>query len=181
MANREKKSSEVPPGATRKALDRQLDSGGGAPGSAAGPRHASADEGADDESFGRMETMANPARPDLENQFEEAAPSPRKPRTPVQRPEGTVPDEDFDPVTEDQKIPPDRSGALRLKGFEAIEYAEQRGLLLNKHPDSITGPRVDLSVAEATGIAEDDEDLIWLDVDAEEYYSGEASSYEPGR
>jgi hypothetical protein len=65
--------------------------------------------------------------------------------------------------------------------MEAIEYAEKQGLTLNKHPDSITGPRRGLSVAEAEAIADDDPDLIWLDVDKEEYYSGPPSSFEPDR
>ncbi len=181
MAKREKKPSEVPPGATRKALDRRLDPGGGAPGSAAGPRHGAADEGTEDETFGRTETAVTPARPELEDPFEEARPH-------VQRlidlPPGageTDDDEDAEPVMETQKIPPENAGTLRLKGFEAIEYAEKQGLLLNKHPNGITGPRMDFSVADAIGIAEEDEDLIWLDVSEEEYYSGEPNSYEPGR
>jgi hypothetical protein len=42
----------VPPGATRRAVDRPLDPGGGAPGSGAGPRHAAGDPGTDIESYG---------------------------------------------------------------------------------------------------------------------------------
>jgi hypothetical protein len=53
---------------------------------------------------------------------------------------------------------------MRLSGFEAIEYAEREGLRLNKHPDSISGPRIGLSVAEAEAIASEDPGLIWLDV-----------------
>ena len=58
---------------------------------------------------------------------------------------------------------------MRLTGFEAIEYAEKVGLKLNKHPDSIQGPRQDLSVAEAEGIATEDESLIWLDIPDKDY------------
>jgi len=69
----------------------------------------------------------------------------------------------------------------RLTGFAAIEYAEKQGLSLNKHPDSVNGPQEGLNVAEATAIADEDADLIWLDVSEEEYYSGAPISYEPGR
>jgi hypothetical protein len=47
---------EVPPGATRKALDRPLDPGGGPPGSGAGPRHAAGDPGTEVEEPGAAET-----------------------------------------------------------------------------------------------------------------------------
>ncbi len=70
---------------------------------------------------------------------------------------------------------------MRLKGFDAIEYAEKQGLSLNKHPDSINGPRNGLSPAEAEAIAVDDPDLIWLDVDDEEYYSAPPTDFEPDR
>ena len=46
----------IPPGATRAALDRPLDPGGGKPGSGAGPRHAAGDPGDDNESAGRSDT-----------------------------------------------------------------------------------------------------------------------------
>ncbi|MCI0458183.1 MAG: hypothetical protein L0Z62_14560, partial [Gemmataceae bacterium] len=46
----------IPPGATREALDRPLDPGGGAPGSGAGPRHAAGDPGGGGESTGRVDT-----------------------------------------------------------------------------------------------------------------------------
>src|SRR5205085_6682782 len=64
------------------------------------------------------------------------------------------------------KTPPQprREGTMRLTGFEAIEYAEKQGLLLNKHPDSVIGPRIGLTIAEAEAIASDDAELIWLDV-----------------
>jgi len=66
------------------------------------------------------------------------------------------------PLTEGKNI-------LRLTGFRAIEYAEKKGLTLNKHPDRIQGPRQGLSVAEGLAVAADDPALIWLDVDEDEY------------
>jgi hypothetical protein len=69
---------------------------------------------------------------------------------------------------------------MRLTGFEAIEYAEKEGLRLNKHPDSISGPRIGLSIAEAEAIASEDPGLIWLDVPDEQYY-GEQRNFEPER
>ncbi|HYT92319.1 MAG TPA: hypothetical protein VEL76_26635 [Gemmataceae bacterium] len=70
---------------------------------------------------------------------------------------------------------------MRLTGFDAIEYAEKQGITLNKHPDSITGPRTGLNIAEAEAIAVDDPGLIWLEVAEEDYYSGAPTSFEPGR
>jgi len=70
---------------------------------------------------------------------------------------------------------------MRLTGFAAIEYAEKQGLPLNKHPDSITGPRTGLTVAEAEAIASEDASLIWLEVDEQEYYSGPPTDFEPER
>jgi hypothetical protein len=61
-------SNEVPPGATRKALDRPLDPGGGLPGSGAGPRHAAADEGSDLEDAGPMDTNRTPASAPLDEE-----------------------------------------------------------------------------------------------------------------
>jgi hypothetical protein len=69
---------------------------------------------------------------------------------------------------------------MRLTGFDAIEYAEKAGLKLHKHPDSIEGPRVEISVAEAEALAEDTPDLIWLDVPDSEYYQP-SENLEPGR
>ena len=69
---------------------------------------------------------------------------------------------------------------MRLTGFAAIEYAEKEGLTLNKHPDSISGPRIGLSVAEAEAIASEDPELIWLEVPDARYY-GEQRNLEPGR
>jgi hypothetical protein len=53
---------------------------------------------------------------------------------------------------------------MRLTGFAAIEYAEKKGLTVNKHPDRVDGPRVGVGIAEAEAIASEDENLIWLDV-----------------
>jgi hypothetical protein len=69
---------------------------------------------------------------------------------------------------------------MRLTGFEAIEYAELQGLTLNKHPDSISGPRVGLNIAEAEAIASEDPELIWLEVPEDRYY-GEQTNFEPER
>jgi len=70
---------------------------------------------------------------------------------------------------------------MRLTGFDAIEYAEKQGLKLNKHPDSIQGPRLDVSIAEATAIASEDPSLIWLEVADQDYHSGPPTSFEPDR
>ena len=70
---------------------------------------------------------------------------------------------------------------MRLTGFEAIEYAEKQGMSLNKHPDSISGPRTGLNVAEAEAIASDDPSLIWLEVAEGEYHLGPATNLEPDR
>ncbi len=70
---------------------------------------------------------------------------------------------------------------MRLTGFEAIEYAEKQGLGLNKHPDSLSGPRTGLSIGEASAIAVDDPELIWLDVADDDYYCGSPTDFEPER
>jgi hypothetical protein len=68
---------------------------------------------------------------------------------------------------------------MRLTGFEAIEFAERAGLTLHKDADSIDDGVDALSIAEAEAIADDDPDLIWLEVSDEEYY-GEPRNMEPG-
>ena len=68
---------------------------------------------------------------------------------------------------------------MRLTGFSAIEYAERAGLTLNKSADRIDDGAEGLSIAEAEAIADDDPDLIWLDVTDDEYY-GELRNMEPG-
>jgi hypothetical protein len=61
-------SEGVPPGATRKALDRPLNPGGGAPGSGAGPRHAAGDPGSDIEETGEQDTDRSAASPPPEEE-----------------------------------------------------------------------------------------------------------------
>lgn len=68
---------------------------------------------------------------------------------------------------------------MRLTGFEAIEYAEQEGLTLNKLADSIDDAVAGLTIAEAEAIAVEDPDLIWLEVPEDEYY-GDPRNMEPG-
>jgi hypothetical protein len=68
---------------------------------------------------------------------------------------------------------------MRLTGFEAIEYAEKEGLTLHKAADSIDEGAEGLTIAEAEAIADEDPDLIWLDVPEEEYY-GEPHNMQPG-
>ena len=69
---------------------------------------------------------------------------------------------------------------MRLTGFDAINYAEQEGLTLNKDADRIDEGRTGLTVAEAEAIATEDPNLIWLEVPEMEYY-GEQRNMEPGR
>jgi hypothetical protein len=68
---------------------------------------------------------------------------------------------------------------MRLFGFEAIEYAEKEGLTLHKSADHIDEGADGLSIAEAEAIADDNPELIWLEVRAEDYYGGQCSM-EPG-
>jgi hypothetical protein len=68
---------------------------------------------------------------------------------------------------------------MRLTGFTAIEFAEKAGLTLHKAADSIDDGAEALSIAEAEAIADDDPELIWLDVTDDEYY-GEPRNMEPG-
>lgn len=67
----------------------------------------------------------------------------------------------------------------RLRGFEAIEFAEKEGLALNKAADAIDGPAHGLSVAEAEAIASDNPELIWVDVAEGDY--GVRKNMRPGR
>lgn len=69
---------------------------------------------------------------------------------------------------------------MRLKGFDAINYAEQEGLTLNKAGDRIDDSRTGLTVAEAEAIASEDPNLIWLDVPDSDYY-GEQRNMQPER
>jgi RNA polymerase-binding transcription factor DksA len=70
-------------------------------------------------------------------------------------------------------------GMIRLTGFDAVEYAELAGLTLNKAADSIDDVVTGLTIAEAQAIADEDPDLIWLEVPADEYY-GPPRNMEPG-
>jgi hypothetical protein len=69
---------------------------------------------------------------------------------------------------------------MRLTGFDAIAYAEQEGLLLNKAPDRIDDASVGLTVAEAEAVASEDPGLIWVEVPDREY-SGGPQNMQPGR
>jgi hypothetical protein len=69
---------------------------------------------------------------------------------------------------------------MRLTGFQAIDYAEQEGLTLNKAADRIDEGRTGLTVAEAQAIASEDPNLIWIEVPEMEYY-GQQRNMEPGR
>jgi hypothetical protein len=70
---------------------------------------------------------------------------------------------------------------MRLTGYAAIEYAEKHNLTLSKHGDAVDEPATGLTVAEAEAIAEDDEDLVYLDVRATEYAAAPPTSFEPDR
>src|SRR5688572_4567112 len=138
MARRkQKKSDEIPPGATKKALHRPMETGGGPPGSAAGSRHAADDEGTENEEFGRIDTIKTPASPQTEEEDKlEKGPPYSGPAggavggTPAQlrsaardRSDKDVPSHP-DPLRERQRIPPTaETGMKRLVGFAAIEYA----------------------------------------------------------
>src|SRR5437660_7338570 len=68
-------ADEVPPGATRKALDRPLDPGGGPPGSGAGPRHAAGDPGTAIEATGPADSnQIGPIPPPEEDALEQGPP-----------------------------------------------------------------------------------------------------------
>src|SRR5262245_34526628 len=64
----------------------------------------------------------------------------------------------------------DGERAMKITGFDAISYAEQEGLTLNKDADRIDGPATELSIAEAEAIAADRPELIWLEVSDDDYY-----------
>jgi hypothetical protein len=74
----------------------------------------------------------------------------------------------------------EKEAAMKLTGFDAIEYAEKEGLTLNKAADDIDDAATGLSVAEAEAIAVDDPDRIWLVVPEDEYY-GDRKNMEPER
>jgi len=70
---------------------------------------------------------------------------------------------------------------MRLTGFDAIEFAEKHNLSLSKHGDAVDEPAAGLTVAEAEAIAEEDEELIYLDVPDDEYRDAPPTSFEPDR
>jgi hypothetical protein len=70
---------------------------------------------------------------------------------------------------------------MRLTGYAAIEFAEKHNLALSKHGDTVDEPASGLTVPEAEAIAEEDEELIYLDVADAEYASAPPTSYEPDR
>ncbi len=69
---------------------------------------------------------------------------------------------------------------MRLKGFDAISYAEREGLKLHKVGDHIDPAQDGLTIAEAEAIATDDPELIWLEVPDSDYY-GEQRNMQPER
>lgn len=186
--------TEIPPGATRRALDRPLEPEGGPPGSGAGPRHAADDIGSESETFGRIDLGHTPASAPTEDEdFLEIGPTysellegavggaPAQARSLEGATESEVDQSDRapDPVVPVQAAFASAANMIRLTGDAAIEYAEKHGMSLNKHPDSITGPRVGLNIGEAQAIADDDPELIWLDVFKDDYYSGPPTDFEP--
>src|SRR5262249_7125619 len=89
------------------------------------------------------------------------------------------------PNTGSEEVPPGATGkaadrdsqrplrearhVVRLTGLAAIEYAEKKSLTLNKHPDRLEGPRQGLTVPEAVAVAGENPELIWLDIDEDDY------------
>ncbi len=70
---------------------------------------------------------------------------------------------------------------MRLTGYAAIEFAEKHNLTLSKHGDAVDDSATGLTVAEAEAVAEEDEDLVFLDVPDAEYAASPPTSYEPDR
>jgi len=70
---------------------------------------------------------------------------------------------------------------MRLTGYAAIEFAEKHNLRLSKKPDRIDEPAANLSVAEAEALAEEDEDLVYLDLPEQEYVNAPPTSFRPDR
>lgn len=56
---------------------------------------------------------------------------------------------------------------MNLTGYEAINYADENGLTLNKYSDPIEDAREGLSVDEARKVADEDPALIYVPVSAE--------------
>lgn len=61
----------------------------------------------------------------------------------------------------------DETMTTRIKGREAIGFAERQGLTLCKYNDPVEGAREGLSAEEAREIAREDPSLIYLDVDGD--------------
>ena len=75
----------------------------------------------------------------------------------------------------------ERCRQAKNAGFDAIEFAEKHNLTLSKLGDDIDDAASGLTVAEAEAIADEDEDLIFLDVPDDEYRKAPPSSFEPDR
>ena len=70
---------------------------------------------------------------------------------------------------------------MHLTGFEAIEFAEKHNLRLYKRGDKVDEYAEGLSVPEAEAIADEDENLIFLNVPDDDYYGAAPTSFEPDR
>ncbi len=55
---------------------------------------------------------------------------------------------------------------MKLTRYQAIRYAEAHGLTLNKYEDPIEDAREGLTPEEARKVAEEDPNLIWIEVDS---------------
>lgn len=54
---------------------------------------------------------------------------------------------------------------ITLTGNEAIEYAEDNGLTLNKYADPVEGAREGLGLDEARKVAAEDPSLIYINIE----------------
>jgi len=70
---------------------------------------------------------------------------------------------------------------MRLTGFAAIEYAEKHGRTLTRKADGVDEYKDGLSIAEAAAVADDDEDLIFLDLPDSEYANAPPTDFAPER
>ena len=52
-----------------------------------------------------------------------------------------------------------------ITGMDAIEYAEARGLAINKYQDPTEGARDDLTPDEVREVAAEDPSLIWIEAE----------------
>src|SRR5262245_9261522 len=73
-ADKSQSHREVPPGATRRAWDREIEPAGGGPGSGAGPRHAADDWGSEQEEYEAVDATRTPATPRVEDDTLEQGP-----------------------------------------------------------------------------------------------------------